>query len=45
MRNAWHRGSPGSTPFQTMWDYWWTKRQWDGLFSEYFRFPLTVLFN
>jgi len=37
-----HRGGPSSIPDQSMWDLWWTKWQWDGVFSQYFRFLLSV---
>jgi hypothetical protein len=37
--------SPGSTPDQYVTDLWWTKWQWDGLFSEYLGFPMSVSFQ
>jgi hypothetical protein len=33
---AFHRRGPDSVPGQSMWDLWWTKWQWEKLFSEYF---------
>jgi hypothetical protein len=28
-----------------VWDLWWTKRQWDRFFSEFFGFPMSVSFH
>jgi hypothetical protein len=37
-----HRGGPGSSPGQSMWDLWWTKWHW-GTFLLVLRFPLPIL--
>jgi hypothetical protein len=28
-----------------MWDLWWTKWNWDRVFSEYFGFPQSISFH
>jgi len=35
----------GSVPGQCMWNMWWVKWNWDRFYSEYFSFPLLVLFH
>ena len=40
-----HRGGPGSIPRQSTPDLWWSKWHWKRVFSQYFRFPLPVLFD
>jgi hypothetical protein len=45
LSSAPHRGGPGSRPGQSMWDLWCTKWHWDRVFSEFFCFPLSALFN
>jgi hypothetical protein len=35
-------GGPGSSPFQVMWDLWWTKWHW-AKFLLVFRFPMPIL--
>ena len=30
---------------QSIWDLWWAKWHWDRFFSEYFGFPLSLLFH
>jgi hypothetical protein len=39
-----HRGDPGSSTGQVMWDLWLTKWHW-GRFSEYFGFPCQFSFH
>ena len=38
-------GATGLVPGQSMWGAWWTKWHCDRFFSQYFRFPLSVLFH
>jgi hypothetical protein len=33
----------GSCQGQSMWDLWWTKWQWDRLFSKFFGFPVNII--
>jgi len=40
-----HREGPGSILAQIIRNSWWTKRQWDRFFSEYFGFHLSLLFH
>ena len=40
-----HRGGPGFTPGQSLWDLWWTQWVQDWFFSKCVRFPLAVLFR
>ena len=35
-----HHGGLGLNPGETVWDLWWTKWQWDTIWSEYCGFPL-----
>jgi hypothetical protein len=42
--NMSHRGGPGSSPAQVMWDLW-TKWHWGRFFSEYFGFPYQSSFH
>jgi hypothetical protein len=44
-RRSPHRGDPGSSPAQSMFDLWWTKWYWDRFFPEYFGFPLSITFH
>jgi hypothetical protein len=39
---AYNRRYSGLTPGHSVWDLWWTKWQWDRIFSEYFGIPLSV---
>jgi hypothetical protein len=39
-----HRGGPGSSPGQVMWNLWWTVAL-EQVFSEYFGFPCQFSFN
>jgi hypothetical protein len=40
-----HHGGPGSRPVQSMWDLLLTEWHWDRIFSDFFSFPLPVLFH
>jgi hypothetical protein len=40
-----HPRGPGSHPRQFMWDLWGTKWQWHGDFTEFFGYPLSILFH